>query len=107
MVERSAISAKVFRPGNPYRRELHCLRDDALNFAQQRQLPGKWPNFWFREFDPLYSGWYRGVVLVEVRKQTVAGPVFRGASGVRVKGAAGSSAEVAEGSFAEAPGGRG
>jgi hypothetical protein len=52
-------------------------------------------------------GCYRCFVLVEVRKQTVAGRLFRGASGARAKGAAGHSAEVADGSSATAVGGRG
>ena len=50
---------------------------------------------------------YLGDVLVEVRKQSVAGPMFRGASEARVKGAATYSAEVADGSPAEAAGGLG
>jgi hypothetical protein len=50
---------------------------------------------------------YLGNVLVEVRKQSVAGPIFRGASEARVKGAAAFSAEVADGSPAEAAGGLG
>jgi hypothetical protein len=50
---------------------------------------------------------YRRDVLVEVRKQTVAGPAFRGTSEARAKGAANSSAEVAVGSPAEAVGGHG
>jgi hypothetical protein len=52
-------------------------------------------------------GCYRCFVLVEVRKQGVAGLMFRGASEARAKGAADSSAEVAEGSPAEAAGGQG
>ena len=48
-----------------------------------------------------------GDVLVEVRKQGVAGLMFRGASEVRVKVGAGTSAEVAEGSPAVAAGGQG
>src|SRR3979490_3326827 len=44
---------------------------------------------------------YVGGVLVEVRKQGVAGLRFRGASEARAKGAAGSSAEVAVGSPAD------
>ena len=43
-------------------------------------------------------------VLVEVRKQGVAGLIFRGASEARAKGAAAYSAEVAEGSPAQAAG---
>ena len=52
-------------------------------------------------------GCYRYLVLVEVRKQGVAGRMFRGASEARAKGAAGFSAEVADGSPAVAAGGQG
>jgi hypothetical protein len=58
-------------------------------------------------FDRLRCAMLCWGVLVEVRKQGVAGLIFRGASEARAKGAAADSAEVAEGSPAQAAGGLG
>ena len=60
-----------------------------------------------RDLTARVSRCYRWCVLVEVRKQGVAGRMFRGASEACAKGAAGDSAEVAVGSPAEVAGGRG
>ena len=59
------------------------------------------------DLTPLMPGCYVCCVLVEVRKQGVAGRMFRGTSEACAKGAAGDSAEVAVGSPAEAVGGQG
>ncbi len=59
------------------------------------------------DLTPRMPGCYVCCVLVEVRKQRVAGRMFRGTSEACAKGAAGDSAEVAVGSPAEAVGGQG